>query len=239
VLSNETFADEAVTVCGPTTSAADLECAHGVGHAASLRLNARMRESALVCRRLANAEQRTQCVLGAAMLYGSWIGNTSARGAAVTPAGSPQGAIGEVCTENVFAEVPALYGACLEGVFQYLKSGPDAVARLPMRWRDLDEVARWCEETAVQRPDLHIECFASLGTASALRLWEDPESLAGVCTQASTLESRRECVRSLVTQVRNNSEDSPELTVYERICATVSADMRAGCIRSAKRVHGR
>lgn len=239
VLSNEIFAEEVVTVCGRTASVADLECAHGVGHAASLRLNARMQESALICRRLANTEQVTQCILGAAMLYGSWIGNTSARGAVVTPAGSPQGEIGEVCTGNLFTEIPSFHRACLEGIFQYLKSGPDAVARLPLRWRDLDEVARWCEETAVRRPELRVGCFASLGTASALRLWQDPASLASVCTQASTQASRRECVRALVTQVRNNSEDSPDLAVYERICEAVPADMRAGCVRSAKRMHGR
>ena len=239
VLTNEVFSKEASTVCTVGTSAAELECAHGIGHAAALRLNTRLRDSVNICRSLANSEQVTQCVLGAAMLYGSWLGNTSARGAVVAPAGATPGEVGEVCASDLFVETPALYRACLEGVFQYIKSGPEAVARLPLRWRDLNETASWCEDVASSRPELRVLCFASLGTASALRIWQKPETLSAVCARASTLDSRRECVRALITQVRNNSEVSPDLEIYESICRTIAVDLRAGCLRTAKRVHGR
>jgi hypothetical protein len=241
LLETPVFADEVKSICGPASDEATLECAHGIGHATALRLNSRLRESADVCLGLANQQQAVQCVLGASMLYGAWIGNMADRSsdpAQYTPPGSPVGEIGEVCLDRRFTSDPDMFRACLEGMFFYIKSGADVLAILPRAWSDINEIGSWCAALATSHPELEMACFVSLGSASALRLHESPANMPGVCAAAHTDEGVEVCVVALVTQIRQNSSDSPAFSVYETVCSAAPAVAKTACLQTSKRLYG-
>jgi hypothetical protein len=240
LLETAVFAEEIKGVCGSASDEATLQCAHGIGHASALRLNSRLRESADVCLGLTSQPQAVQCVLGASMLYGVWIGNMVARStdpAQYTPPGSPIGEIGEVCLDKRFVSDPDMLKACLEGMFVYLKSGVDVLALLPRAWSDIYEVGSWCATLATSRPDLEMACFSALGSGSALRLHESPANMSGVCATALTGDGVNACIVALVTQFRWNSSDSPAFSVYETLCAGAPVVARAECLRTSKRLY--
>jgi hypothetical protein len=240
LLETSVFTDEVKGICGPASDEATFQCAHGIGHATALRLNSRLRESADVCIGLANQQQAVQCVLGASMLYGVWIGNMVARStdpAQYTPPGSPIGEIGEVCLDKRFTSDPDMFRVCLEGMFVYMKSGAEVLALLPRAWSDTNEIGSWCATLATSRPDLEMACFASLGSASALRLHESPVNMPGVCAAALTDEGVNVCVVALVTQIRRNSSDSPAFSVYESVCSAAPAVVTEACLQTSKRLY--
>jgi hypothetical protein len=240
LLETSVFTDEVKGICGPASDEATFQCAHGIGHATALRLNSRLRESADVCIGLANQQQAVQCVLGASMLYGVWIGNMVARStdpAQYTPPGSPIGEIGEVCLDKRFTSDPDMFRVCLEGMFVYMKSGAEVLALLPRAWSDINEIGSWCATLATSRPDLEMACFASLGSASALRLHESPVNMPGVCAAALTDEGVKVCVVALVTQIRRNSSDSPAFSVYETVCSAAPAVVTEACLQTSKRLY--
>jgi methionine-rich copper-binding protein CopC len=240
LLETPVFADEVKSICGPASDEATFQCAHGIGHATALRLNSRLRESADVCIGLANQQQAVQCVLGASMLYGVWIGNMAARSpdpAQYTPPGSPIGEIGEVCLDRRFTSDPDMFRACLEGMFVYMKSGAEVLALLPRAWSDINEIGSWCAALATSRPELEMACFSSLGSASALRLHESPANMPGVCAAALTDEGVNVCVVALVTKIRWNSSDSPAFSVYETVCSAAPAVAKTACLQTSKRLY--
>ena len=242
LLDSAVFSREVLGICGDAKDNTALECAHGIGHAASLRFNSRLLESADLCIALANEAQVVQCLLGAAMLSGNWIGNMAARDAdpeAFTPPGVPTGSIAEPCLDERFTAFPDRFRACLEGVFFYLKSGREVTGRLPSPWDSVDEIAGWCVDVVKSRPSLEAACFSGLGSASALRLDVPPTELPGVCDRAPGAVGLTSCVESLVTQVRNNQDVSPPRGVFTQICARVPEQVRERCTAVSERLINR
>ncbi len=242
LLESAVFSREVLGICGDATDNTALECAHGIGHAASLRFNSRLLESADLCIALANEAQVVQCLLGAAMLSGNWIGNMAARDSApesFTPPGVPTGSVAEPCLDERFAAFPDRFRACLEGVFFYLKSGGEVTGRLPSPWNSVDGIAGWCVGVVESRPSLEAACFSGLGSASALRLDFPPAEMPDVCRRAPGEAGLVSCVESLVTQVRNNQDVSPPREVFTQICARVPEQVRERCTAVSERLINR
>lgn len=238
-VDNDLYAGEVLGICGDDVDNAALECTHGIGHGLALRLNSRLHEASEVCLRLPNEEQAVQCVLGAAMLSGSWIGNMAARSedpAAFTPPGLPTGSIGDVCLSEELTARPDRFRACLEGLFSYMKPGPEAVSRLPSPWDSVDTIADWCVDVTADRPELTDSCFSGVGSASALRLSAEPVSLAAPCLRAPTDGAIETCVVAVVTQVRNNQDVSPPREVFETVCAATPAPISSRCLDVSDRL---
>lgn len=238
-VSTAVFTDEVLGICGEGTDNNSLECAHGIGHGAALRLNSRLPEAVDICLLLANEAQAVQCILGAAMLSGNWIGNMAARSTEpgeFTPPGLPSGVIGDVCLDEDVVAMPDRFRACLEGVFFYMKPGPEATSRLPAPWDSVDAIADWCVSVTADRQSLEASCFSGVGSASALRLQQDPATLASPCARANTDEAHGVCVESMVTQVRNNQDVSPPREVFETACGGAPERFRERCLLVAERL---
>jgi methionine-rich copper-binding protein CopC len=232
LLDSAVFSREVLGMCGTAADNSARECAHGIGHAASLRFNSRLLLAADLCLTLANETQVSECLLGAAMLSGNWIGNMAARDSApeaFTPPGVPLGSVAEPCLDERFTSVPDRFRVCLEGVFFYLKSGREVAGRLPSPWDSVDEIAEWCVDVVAAQPTLELACFSGLGSASALRLDFPPAELPGVCRRAPGEAGLLSCVERLVTQVRNNQDVAPPREVFSQICARVPEQMYARC----------
>lgn len=241
-VDNEVYTGEVLGICGEDVDNDALECAHGIGHGLALRLNSRLPEASEVCLRLPNEEQAIQCVLGAAMLSGNWVGNMAARTddpAAFTPPGLPTGSIGEVCLSDALTARPDRFRACLEGLFFYMKPGPEAVSRLPPPWDSVDTIADWCVGVTAERPELSDPCFSGVGSASALRLSAEPSSLASPCSKAPTDAALETCVIATVTQVRNNQDVSPPREVFEAVCAGAPPAIGSRCLDVSDRLIAR
>jgi hypothetical protein len=241
-VSTEVFTDEVLGICGNATDNAALECSHGIGHGAALRLNSRLPEAVDICLQLANEPQAVQCILGAAMLSGNWIGNMAARDPdpeRFTPPGLPTGTIGDVCLDEDLVLEAERFRACLEGVFFYMKPGPVATSRLAAPWDSVDSIASWCVEVTDARTGLEVPCFSGVGSASALRLEEEPSTMASPCAKARTDEAQLTCIESVVTQVRNNQDVSPPRTIFEEVCAAVPTRFTERCLSVSDRLINR
>jgi len=241
-VTNEVYANEVLGICGDDRDNAALECSHGIGHGLALRLNSRLPEASDVCLLLPNEEQVVQCVLGASMLSGGWVGNMAARNAdpaAFTPPGLDAGTIGEVCLYENLAAVPDRFRACLEGLFFYMKPGVEVVAKLPQPWNSVERIADWCIEVTADKPQLLEPCFSGVGSASALRLSADPSTLADPCKKAPSDVTLETCVLAVVTQVRNNQDVSPPRPVFEAVCSDVAGPVASRCLDAVDRLIAR